>query len=189
MFPFTHLRPAHSFALLAATLIACGTDEPTDPPDDVPACARGTLEPDLAFLFPMNGPAVDPTTGAIVPPPAGGYVVSSTYLAMRPEPAAQQRFGELSGPLMAALTNRPGLLAIQLGMSQSCGTARTFTIWADEDAMYEFVTGPAHLAAMNAVAEVSRGGSVATHWTEARVEQMTWQAAAAQLAAFDGNTY
>lgn len=189
MFTFTKLRLAHSLALLAAPLIGCGTDTTDDPPVGEPACTRGKLEPDLAFVSPMAGPAVDPATGAITPPPAAGYVISSTYLAMRPEPAAQQRFGELTGPLMQALATAPGLLALQLGTSESCGTARTFSIWRDEDAMYAYVVGPAHSAAIAGVTEVSRGGSVATHWISTNVAQMTWQAAAAQLAAFDGPIY
>lgn len=186
MSSFTNLRLAHSFALLAVPLVACGTDTPDDEPL---ACARGTLEPDLGFLSPMAGPAVDPATGAIAPPPPGGYVVSTTYLALRPEPAAQQRFGELNGPIGQALATAPGLLAIQFGSSPSCGTARTFTIWRDEDAMYAYVTGPAHSAAIAAITEVSRGGSVATHWISTSTAQMTWEAAAAQLTAFDGRIY
>lgn len=198
MSPSTRLRPVHSLVTaslavsLAASLAACGTDadsDPTPPGDEPAGCARGTLEPDLAFLQPMAGPAVDPATGAIAPPPAGGYVISSTYLAMRPEPAAQQRFGQLMGPISQALATQPGLLALQLGASQSCGTARTFAVWSSEDALYDYVTGPAHSAAAAAVAEVSRGGSVVTHWTATAAAQMSWQAAAARLADFDGPTY
>lgn len=190
MHPSTSIRLVPSTLIACAALAACGGDaSPAAPDASATACARGTLEPDLTFLSPMAGPAVNPATGEIAAPGGAGYVVSSTYLALRAEPAAQQRFGQLMGAISQALQTQPGLLALQLGTSASCGTARTFAVWSTSDAMFAYVTGAAHGAAVNAVAEVSRGDSIVTHWAATSASQVTWQAAAARLAADDGPFY
>lgn len=180
-----------SISLLALILIACGGEE--EPPPVMmtpqPLCERGELEDDLSMIGQPAGPAVDPSTGLLKAPPAEGWVVSSTYLRLKSEPAAMARFGELMGPIQQALATQPGLLAIEFGSSMSCGTARTFSVWESEEAMFEFVAGPAHGAARAAVGEVSRGGSIVTHWTTARADQSTWDEAARRLAADEGPLY
>jgi heme-degrading monooxygenase HmoA len=159
-------------------------------------CTRGAIEADLndgqpggppSIVTPTaprwQGPAVDPATGALRP---GSYVFSSTYLTLRPD--GRPRFGELMGPISADLQTRPGLLAITLALSESCGTARTLSAWESEEAMYAFVASDAHGAAVSAVGEVSRGQSVVTHWagTEAGA---TWARAAEELARDEGPFY
>jgi heme-degrading monooxygenase HmoA len=119
---------------------------------------------------------------------AGNYVISATYLQLRQEPMAQQRFGELMGPILAELQTRPGLLAISLGTSSRCGVARTLSVWQEDIAMFGFVASPAHTAAVRAVKEVSRGGSLVTHWT-GDAAQATWSAAAEHAAQDDGPLY
>lgn len=168
-------------------LVGCaGSSQPTSEPAPEPeeACTRGKLETDLVFA-PLAGPGVDPATGTLVPPPAAGYVVSSTYLALLPEPAAQAQFQGLVNAIVGELQQQPGLVAFQLASSMSCGTARTVTVWRDEPAMFAFVAGPAHGNARAAVREVSRGGSAVTSWEAVGLEQTTWQYAAEQLAATD----
>jgi heme-degrading monooxygenase HmoA len=148
--------------------------------DGFEGCTRGAIEADLQSA-PLAGPGVQ--NGELAP---GQYVMSSTYLQLQPEKTA--RFAELIGPIMADLASREGLLAISLGNAPACSVARTLTVWRDETAMFEFVVGDAHAAAMRAVAEISRGGSVVTHWTG---DQSTanWSHAAEQLAADDGPLY
>ncbi|MEY4511492.1 MAG: hypothetical protein RLZZ450_3614, partial [Pseudomonadota bacterium] len=68
-------------------------------------CSRGTLEQDFGAA-PLAGAGV--VDGKLR---AGNYVISATYLQLRQEPMAQQRFGELMGPILAELQTRPGLLA------------------------------------------------------------------------------
>lgn len=188
-------------------LVACGGDDPPPtaqptpsatptptpsptPQPLIPGCVRGTIEPDHTTFGPLAGPGVDPATGQLRPPPAGSaYVVSSTYLALRGEPAAQQAFGQLMGPIDQTLRTQAGLVAIQLGTSMSCGTARTLTVWASEDAMYAFVASPAHVDAIRRVNEVSRGESMVTHWTATTTAAVTWAEAAAQLRDHDGTLY
>lgn len=181
----------------ALALSACGDDGSPARPDAAGAseplasdagsaptqeCERGALESDLQAA-PLAGPGL--VNGAL---PPGRYVFSTTYLRLRPEPAAQQRFGALMEPIMADLMARPGLLAVALGVSAQCGTARTFTVWQDEVAMLDFVTGEAHGAAVAAVGEVSRGGSLVTHWL-GEEDDADWSVAARRAAADEGPFY
>jgi len=138
---------------------------------------------------PLSGPGVDPETGELKPPPAAGYIVSSTYLRLKSKPGEFQRFGELMGPIQQALAEQPGLLALQLSTSDSCSSARTLAVWESADAMYEFVTSPAHMAAVDAVGEVSRGGSIVTSWRASQTGEATWDEAVRKLDADNGPFY
>jgi hypothetical protein len=179
------------------TLFACGGEEPatqtpapSPSPTAEPTCARGVREPDYEPIGPIAGPGVDLTTGKLrAPAPGTTYIVSSTYLALRADGPAQQAFGELMGPIGDTLRTQEGLVAFELGTSMSCGTARTLTIWASEEAMYGFVASPAHMAAIARVGEVSRGGSVVTHWTADTAEGAGWDEVERRLAAFMGRQY
>ena len=100
----------------------------------------------------------------------------------------QGRFQELVEPIATDLASRDGLVGLSTGGSPGCGTARTLAVWRDDAAMFAFVTGEAHSAAMAAIDELSRGGSVVTHWLGDQTSA-TWENAAEQLAAEDGPTY
>lgn len=186
--------PITSLALILVGCAGSSQHKPAPAPAPAPtlpvaaaptdACTRGKLETDLVFT-PLVGPGVEQATGKLKPPPAAGYVVSSTYLALQGEPAAQARFQELVQAIAGELKQQAGLVAFQFSNSMSCGVARTFTIWRDEAAMYAFVAGPAHDAARDGVQDVSRGGSAVAHWAAADLEQATWQYAAERLAAID----
>lgn len=204
----THLRHAANAvrALLFMSAVACedGSDDPTSAqsggasatdggsaPDVARGtdsgtpfgdCSRGTLEQDFAAA-PLAGAGV--VDGKLR---AGNYVISATYLQLRQEAAAQQRFGELMGPILAELQTRPGLVAISLGTSSRCGVARTLSVWEDDIAMLGFVASKAHGAAVSSVNQVSRGGSLVTHWAGDST-QATWSAAAEQAAKDDGPFY
>lgn len=204
----THLRPAARAlsALLFLSTAACedGSDDPiaaepsgASAPDggSVPDasrvadsgnpfadCSRGTLEQDFGAA-PLAGVGV--VDGKLR---AGSYVISATYLQLRQDPAAQQRFGELMGPIMADLQTRKGLVAISLGTSSRCGVARTLSVWEDDIAMFGFVASEAHGAAVSSVKQVSRGGSLVTHWT-GDAAQATWSAAAEHAGQDDGPLY
>lgn len=195
---------------LIASIAACGGEDPADttptptpspspsptpspsPSPTVapgPVCDRGVLEADFQLFVPFGGPGVDPATGKLRPSAGAPYLISSTYIRLRPEPAAQQAFGELMGPIAGALQQQPGLAAVLLGTSMSCGTARTLTVWASEEEMYAFVGGAPHAAAMARVAEVSRGGSLATHWVATGTAAAEWPSVLPQLRAYDGPLY
>lgn len=168
-----------------ASVAEAGMPGATHSPDggaSFAGCSRGALEQDFAAA-PLAGAGV--VDGKLR---AGDYVISATYLQLRQEPAAQQRFGELMGPIMAELQTRPGLVAISLGSSSRCGVARTLSVWQDDIAMFGFVASEAHGAAVSAVREVSRGGSLVTHWA-GDAAQATWSAAAEHAAQEDGPFY
>jgi len=149
---------------------------------DLAGCERGSIEPDF-MAAPLAGPAIE--AGGLA---AGEYLISSTYLQLGQDAEAQQLFEMLIGPVVADLQTRAGLLALSLGSSAGCGTARTLAVWQDEAAMIGFVTGEAHGNAMARVGDVSRGGSVVTHWLgdEGSVD---WAEAASRVGADDGPLY
>jgi len=155
---------------------------------DPAACSRGTIEADFTTFDKLAGPGVDAATGELSPFPSTA-VVSSTYLALKGDPAAQKRFGELMGPLSKALQGQAGLLAVQLARSKSCDTARTLAVWKDEESPLGFVMSAPHAAAMASVGDVSRGESVVTSWETSDVEEATWASAAKRLSAQDGPYY
>jgi hypothetical protein len=150
-------------------------------------CERSKIEPDLGAT-PMSGSKVD-TSGVLAEPGPGGYVVSSTFLRLRPGEAVTTRFGELSGPIIAGLPARPGLAGFQLGLAPACNVARTLSVWESEEAMYDFVVSDEHITAVSAVSEVSRGASVVVHWTAESAADATWERAGMELAAAKGPFY
>jgi hypothetical protein len=187
-------------SLLAVALVACSEDDddanaaqnveqrsPTSTNGD--PCQRGALESDREFS-PWAGPGVSPTTGVPEAPESGTqFIVSTTYLRLKSDDAAQQRFQGVLGPINDALATQPGLRALQTSVSTSCGTARTLSVWQDEASMYTFVGGEAHGAAMAAVPEISRGGSITTHFLARSASDVTWEKAATELAASNKSTY
>jgi quinol monooxygenase YgiN len=179
--------------LALLSLSACGDEEvppaviqePREDPrvDPLADCTRDRMEADLQ-ASPLAGSAVR-EDGTLAP---GRYIVSSTYLKLRPEPQALARFQELMGPISQSLRAQEGLVALRLASSERCGTARTLSVWKDEAAMYVFVTGSAHQAAVTSVREVSRGGSIVTHWEDDE-RGASWEQAALRLAVDPGPFY
>lgn len=191
-------RFALTFAFATLLLVGCDDADGPSRPDPVTdagptdTCDRAVLEDDLGSPagpgWALAGPGVDPATGELLPFDQP-VVASTTYLRLRSEVSSQQRFGQLMGPIQETLGTAPGLLAIGLATSDACGTARTLTIWESEDAMLGFVTSEAHVAAVQAVSEVSRGGSVVTHWSASDTSAAGPDEALRQLAAYDGFEY
>jgi heme-degrading monooxygenase HmoA len=142
-----------------------------------------TLEPDFQSS-PFQGPGVD-AQGKLAP---GTYIMSSTYLRMGHSQQAQAEFQQLMGPLNQTLQQQQGLVAIRSGLSTNCNTARTFTVWKDEEAMYQFVGSPAHAQAISRVSVLSRGGSIVTSWQDDE-HGASWEKALERLAVDTGPTY
>ena len=176
-------------ALLSVSIAACGGSESPPPPETSPevpsddGCAHGTMEPDFQSS-PLMGPGVD-DQGKLVP---GTYIMSSTYLRLRHTEEAQAEFLQLMDPIDQSLQQQPGLVAIQFSQSTRCNTKRTFTVWKDEEAMYQFVGGPAHAQAIARVSVVSRGGSIVTSWQDDE-RGASWEKALKLLASETGPTY
>lgn len=172
----------------AATSSTSTSSASTGGTTDPAACLRGSIEADFTTFGKLAGPGVDAATGKLSPLPSTA-VVSSTYLALKGDPAAQKRFGELMGPLSKALQSQAGLLAVQLASSKSCGSARTLAVWKDEESLLGFVMSAPHAEAVASVGNVSRGESVVTSWETSDVEEATWESAAKRLSAQDGPYY
>lgn len=175
------MKPTISTVFAALTVLgsACGAMPDADalPPIDESVCSKDRLEAD--------GRDSNDLTAL----PAGQYVVSTTYLRLPLRRSAVARFSELSVPMEDELRANTGLVRATTRVSGSCNTARTLSVWKSEADMYRFVGSPAHARAMAAVAEVSRGGSVTTHWNASEAEA-TWQVATRKLAEdTDGPVY
>ena len=152
---------------------------------DPGGCSRGVLEADIVYQAALSGPGVDTTTGRLKEP-GTTVVVSSTYIRLKPDQAAQQRFNELVRPVLTDVRTRRGLLAQQVGTSSGCNTGRTLTVWSDQAAMMEFIRGTAHATAMAAVGELSRGGGMTVSWTTQQASAAGWDEAMRRLAAKSG---
>lgn len=158
----------------------------TDPFAD---CSREVLESDLVVVNAVGvpgapqwyGPGAD-ADGALIDDGETEYVVSVTYLALKPD-ADFDHFNQLNVANSMALYANPGMVGLQLGFSMECATARTFTVWESEAAMMEFVGSEAHLQSVSAFPSFSRGGSTLSVWPEtATASEITWEAALEQMA-------
>ena len=174
----------------AETALDAGPGTDAAPTSDAGMCTGGVVESDLNGVGPeawvLAGPGVDPATGELTPR-TEGFVVSSTYLRIRP--TGQMRFGQLIEPVVGSMMTSPGLLAFALGSSEECGTARTMTVWEDEASMMAFVVGPAHAAAVSAIAEVSRGDSLVLHWNASTPDDASPSEAVRRIAEYTGPRY
>jgi heme-degrading monooxygenase HmoA len=184
--PASHRSHGALFALLVLALgagAACGDDESSDPQavDSLAqtVCSAGVIETDLE-VGTFSGPGVDPATSTLALAP-GSYVVSATYGAPNATAQASGRWGELFAGIDAQLKSQPGLLAVQLSSSTSCGSGRTLAVWRDTDAMYDFVASPAHLEAMRAAGQVLKPGFAVTHWTTSELAQISNEEGARRL--------
>jgi heme-degrading monooxygenase HmoA len=166
-------------ALFLMSVIACGpaVDPDALPPIDETACSKDRIEADGVDSTPMT---------AIAP---GQYLITTTYLRLPLSKKAMARFSELSAPIDADLRANAGLVRVTARLSTACNTARTLTVWKSEADMMKFVTSPSHAKAMAGTPEVSRGGSITTHWMDSEAGA-TWAKAAQSLGADnDGPIY
>ncbi len=175
-----------TFVVLSCTIACSGeeTPQPMENPDPLPHCKAEVLPADWTTQGPLGGPGVD-MNGELMP---GNYIASTTYLRLKVGAATQERFNQLLGPIVMDLMAQPDLVAMQTGSSVECSTARTLTIWKSEEGMYNFVRGAAHSAAVSAVSEVSRGGSITGHWM-ADEKKATWEEALVRLKDHQGPIY
>ena len=168
-----------SLLLLGAVLAGCsghGNGNANNGAEDMAMdpCSRGIVESDLQ-AGPWKGPGLD-ASGNI---PTGQYVVSSTYVQLKPGSTAE--FMQLVGPVAASLQQQSGMVATRFGQSAACGSARTLVVWSDLESMYNFVTGPAHGAAMPKIVDISRGNGAGVHFDDDG-SGATFANAASQLA-------
>jgi heme-degrading monooxygenase HmoA len=133
---------------------------------------------------------VDPATGSVRVVEGQHYVVSSTYGVPKPTSDGKlvsDRYLALFGAVAEQLEREPGLIALQLGQSNACGSGRTLAIWRSEEEMYDFVTSRAHLDAMTAADEILQPGYAVTHWDATSATQFSMQEAVRQLAKIEAS--
>lgn len=174
---------ASSIALFAVACAPVNTQEDASVFDAGPQCRANLNEPDFQPSPWQSG--AGQTLQAL---PAGSYMVSATYLTLRPGSAAAQEFQQLMTAINMDLRTRDGLVAYSVNTSSACLTARTVSVWRDEAAMLAFVRAPAHLAGVSAISRISRGGSNTTHWS-ANASDITWPAAIERIGAAPGPTF
>lgn len=182
--------PADSSGDPSGTTTGSTTDSTTSTATEpqIPGCTADVLEKDGLKAGPLSGPGVDPATGELTNLPKG-FVVSTTYLALKPGADTKDLFFKILSPVQAQMKADPGMLAVQLWMSNKCSTARTLAVWKDEAAMVEFATSGAHADAASQIGDISRGESVITHWEGASAADVTWEVAAQKLGEADGPSY
>jgi hypothetical protein len=139
-------------------------------------------DPDFTVVQPMFGPGFDPETGEMVEPLADEYVVSTTQILLKPDPAAQETFFELNNAVVAQLMQTPGFLGVSFASEPNCGFARTLGVWESEEAMYGFVTTGAHLEAMGQTFEVAVTGRTTSFTLPAAQMPPSWDVALEQIA-------
>lgn len=148
-----------SIAILGCVLASCGampsaSDAGQTIAIDESKCTRELLEADgLESSVTMK---LD----------AGRYVVSSTYLRIKPTKEAGALFQDVNGGIGDVLKANTGLIQAVTRVSAACNTARTLSVWRDEAAMFQFVGSQAHSRAISEVSNISRGGSIVTNWTD-----------------------
>lgn len=139
------------------------------------ACVEDDFAPS-----PFAGPGYAPDNGGLQEPLQDTYVVSTTFLQLRPD--KQQEFEQSVGLMIPVLMSNPGLVGFSLAGSAKCGTARTLAVWRDEAAMMAFVMSDEHLAGVGKAGEYSSTGTV-TSWEVPRGQiPVPWEVAAARVA-------
>jgi heme-degrading monooxygenase HmoA len=179
------------FAASSAALGACGDDasgtggnqtsaSSGNPPVGPTLAERidilATCTPtDLVTLLPWMGPAFDPATGELIEPLPEGHVeaVVNGWAKYDDEAVAlRTQHGETTA---ADVFMRDGLLGFQGVESAECGISISHTLWRDEAAMFAFVAGDAHAAAMAQSAKMHEAAAGA-HWTAPmRTVAPTWK--------------
>lgn len=178
-------------ALVALSVILAGCGAETNPASGggTDACDHGALEADMETQ-PVFGPGVDVATGQIKSPPSGSsYVVSTTYGVPKPGEAVRERWGQLFNAIIEELPSHQGFVALELATSTACGSGRTLAVWTSEEAMFDFVAGPAHAEAMAASGDVLQSGTAVAHWEAQKPEEMTFEEAARRLAVKGATEY
>ena len=160
-----------------------GGDEEAAPARAERKCHAAEIEPDLESEF-IAGSAVDLSAGELQLEEGGEYIVSSTYGIPKRDADGgylSPRYQMLMGAIVQTLQTQPGLLALQVSSSDSCGSGRTLAVWESEELMYDFVTTGPHLEAMSAAEELLQPGYAVTHWTASSRAEMSLRAAPKHL--------
>ncbi len=170
--------------LAGFAVAACGDSNASNAED--PTCVAETLESD-AVMDARLGDAGDPANWPSLPP---GAIVATTYLRLLGDDAGTQAFDELMGPILQTLLGpADGLMGLSFMSSERCGTVRTLSAWASEEAMMGFVLGDAHLGALGGVTRVSRGGSITMAHDADTLGTIAWVPIVSRFTEHEGSVY
>jgi len=181
-------------ALAAASFVACNAsadqDDDTTGVADSSESSSGAVDVDMLAACdeadldatPFMGPAFDPETGALVEPLPAGHIVATTVGWPKPAQADFDAVSEASNRVITEqLFTQDGMLGGSFGLSAQCNSARTLTIWRDEDALMAFVFSGVHFE-MASTKLIHTQAWETTHWTGAATsEPPTWERARLQL--------
>jgi quinol monooxygenase YgiN len=128
---------------------------------------------------PLEGPGIDPETGAIVGTPQDTYLLHTTLAVITPETA--QALQALSEEVIAQAMTSEGAIGFSFSFDPTCGFARTLGIWESEEAMLAFVVSGKHAEAMQQTEELLATGAFGH--TEIAAEDVgnAWDLALAHL--------
>ena len=144
---------------------------------EYPDCRAAAIEPDLKRTPTQVADAASPPTGDVW--------ISTTYLALTPDPKGQAIFRSLMTDMIRVLPSTPGLVSFRFATSEACLSARTLAVWRDEESLEAFVRSQEHHAAMRQTNTLSRGSSTFTRWL-GPIQSAEWARAAQELATQDG---
>ena len=112
------------------------------------------------------------------------FVISTTYLPVRPTAEAQELFDERMIPIRELLDDGPeGLIGYSVAQRLIGSEYRTLTVWESYDALYAFVLSDAHLAAVNDASDIAVEGEARVFTWEAKQDELPpkWGDAEARL--------
>lgn len=162
----------HHRTALVTLLLSAACREEDDPaavvpeadPDD-PAVLADCDESDFQAP-PFMGAGFDPETGLLLEPLPATFLVATTVGWSKADGDHPQVVQDYSTRVIEEeLFVHEGLIGATFGLSESCGSARTLTLWRDEASLTEFVTSPIHSEAMQVALPSTRAWET-THWTE-----------------------
>jgi heme-degrading monooxygenase HmoA len=90
-------------------------------------------------------------------------VVAGTHLMLPNKLAAHRSFWNSMTSIRKALKDQPGFIGYATRTATDLSEDWTMSVWENEEAMYDYVTGQAHADAINALEPYATGGWV-THF-------------------------
>jgi hypothetical protein len=133
---------------LLAILSACASSSEA-PKDDTEG--RAVMDYEACVADDWQRPPFDgafAADGSFLGPSDMTVWIGATDVQLWGDEASYALLDTLMGPIHEDLSTRQGMLGITFDNSAACHRARTFTVWESEQALYAFVGGPAHGAAM-----------------------------------------
>jgi heme-degrading monooxygenase HmoA len=131
---------------------------------------------------PFQGPKWDMNKGLTDKSLKGPFLAATTDIIVKQDSAAQDLFNNDFNAIQTELKASPGLIGYSLDEIIGGDDYRTLTVWEDEQAMVDFVTGKAHAQAMSDATKIGQHGEVTTWNVELKDMPPTFDDAKRELA-------